>query len=460
MAEVENNMSDTVNNEEVEFDADVFDSMLHGTFDESQEELEESVEDDVEDTEDFDEEDSEDEEDTDQEDELESDEELDEDDDGDLDEDLEDADEDEEEDTLVEDDSSDEEGGDTEDEDDAPDDEAELEVDGDTDEESEDDTETEEDNDGDDSETTDKIDYKKFYDSVVNTEFTVNGKKVKGFADPQKIIQSQQMAGGFAEKMAGFKKYRPYMAPLKDRGMLDDPAKFDLAMNLIDGDKEAIKAHLKSLNLDPMDLDMDEIEYTATPATASQETLVIEDTLDRAKSMGVEDRVRQVIGNEWDPESFQEFVSNEAVRNDLLNHMETGAYDMVQDKISEMSRLDYNGSFNNMRTIDKYRTAVIELQKENANRTPEVQESTPAPAPSRAKAVKSEKDKIVKARREEEYKEKAAKREANIIQKRKRAASMSKKKPRSKPKAKFDPMELEGSELEAHLDFLMSGGRG
>ena len=453
-------MGDTVKNNEVEFDADVFDSMLHGTFDESQEEPEENVEDDVEDTEDFDEDNSEYEEDTDQEDELESDEDLDEDYDGDLDEDLDDTEEDEEEDTLVEDDSSDDEDSDTEDEEEVPDDETKSEVDEDTTKESEEEAETEEDSDGDDSETTDKIDYKAFYDAVVNTEFTVNGKKVKGFADPQKIIQSQQMAGGFAEKMAGFKKYRPFMAPLKDRGMLDDPAKFDLAMNLIDGDKEAIKAHLKSLNLDPMDLDMDEIKYDATPATTDPAALVIEDTLDRARGLGVEDRVRQVIGNEWDPESFQEFVSNEAVRNDLLNHMETGAYDIVQDKISELSRLDYTGAFNNMRTIDKYRTAVVELQKENANRTPEVQESTPTPAPSKAKAVKAEKAKIVSARKEEEYKEKAAKREAKITQKRRKAASMSRKKPRAKPKPKFDPMELEGEELEAHLDFLMSGGRG
>jgi len=351
--------------------------------------------------------------------------------------------------------------GGSEDEEDDSDDEEDLEVDEDTVENSEDTTETEEEGDGKDSENTDDIDYKAFYDSVVNTEFIVNGKKVKGFADPQKIIQSQQMAGGFAEKMAGFKKYRPYMAPLKDRGMLDDPAKFDLAMNLIDGDKEAIKAHLKSLELDPLDLDMEEIKYEATPTTADPAALVIEDTLDRAKSIGVEDRVRQVIGNEWDPESFQEFIDNEAVRNDLLNHMETGAYDVVQDKISEMSRLDYNGSFNNMTAVNKYRAAVVELQRENANRTPDVQESTQSTAPATdSKTIEAEKAKIVAKREAEEYKEKAAKREAKITQRRKKAASMSKRKPKAKPKPKFDPLELDGEELEAHLNFLISGGRG
>ena len=37
---------------------------------------------------------------------------------------------------------------------------------------------------------------------------------------------------------------------------------------------------------------------------------------------------------------------------------------------------------------------------------------------------------------------------------------MSKKKAKAKPKAKFDPMLLEGDEFEAHMNFLISGGRG
>ena len=211
---------------------------------------------------------------------------------------------------------------------------------------------------------TDEIDYKAFYDAVVNTEFVVNGKKTKGFADPKKIIQSQQMAGGFSEKMAGFKKYRPFMAPLKERGMLEDKAKFDLAMNLVDGDKEAIKEHLKSLKIDPLDLDMETIEYTPKPATTSEEALVLEDTMERARNAGIEDRVRDIVGKEWDDDSFKEFVTNSAVRNDLLNHIETGVYDTVQDKMLELSRLDYDGAYGDLSTVEKYRVAVRALNNE------------------------------------------------------------------------------------------------
>lgn len=459
---MESKMSDTIN-KEVEFDEDVFDSMLHGTFEESkvdEEDENEGVEEDEADTaEDFDEEDDEDQEDTDQEEEFEEDEDLDEADDGELDEDSEDEEEDEEEDSLVKDYDSDDEDSDDEDEEDDAD-EADESEDDNTNEESEDETDTEEPNDGE-VQDTDEVDYKAFYDAVVNTEFVVNGKKVKGFADPQKIIQSQQMAGGFSEKMAGFKQYRPFMAPLKDRGMLDDQAKFDLAMNLVDGDKEAIKQHLQSLNIDPMDLDMEQIDYSGKSNVASQESLIIEDVMERAKGAGIEDRVRNVIGKEWDAESFQEFVSNDAVRNDLLSHMESGAYDAVQDKMNEMSRLDYNGAFGAMNTISKYRAAVGELQRESAN-TPQkkVVEKAPTKPAVKKASVKAEKAKIEKARQEEKYKAKATEREAKIAKQRNKAASMSKKKPKAKPKAKFDPMALEGDEFDAHMDFLISGGRG
>ena len=449
-------MSDTIKETEVEaeFDQDIFDSMLHGTF----EGEDEGVEDDADSAEDFNEDDNEDHEDTDQDAESGTEDELDEADDGELDEESDSTDEDEEEDTPVEDyDSDDEADEDTEDEEDEADEATDSEDDN-SGEESEDDADTEDQSDGDDSDT-DKVDYKAFYDAVVNTEFVVNGRKTKGFADPQKIIQSQQMAGGFSEKMAGFKQYRPFMAPLKERGMLEDQAKFNLAMNLIDGDKEAIKAHLQSLNIDPLDLDMDKIDYSGKSTLASQEALVIEDVMERAKASGIEDKVREVVGKAWDAESFKEFTDNEAVRNDLLNHIETGVYDTVQDKIAEMSRLDYNGTFGSMSTVNKYRAAVRELQASQ----PAAPAAPVTPAPTQVvkkSNVSSEKAKIEQSRKEAEYKEKAAKQEAKLTQQRKRAASMSKKKPKATPKAAFDPMKVEGEELDSLMDFLIAGGRG
>lgn len=445
-------MSDTVKVEDEieEFNEDVFEAMLHGTFEEDT-----GVEDDADNAEDLD---NEYQEDTDQEEESDEEDYSDEASDGELDENSDSEEDDEEEDTLVEADDSDDEDDSADDEEEDAD-EADKSEEEDIDEESEDNTDTEDQSDGEGSDT-DEVDYKSFYDAVVNTEFVVNGKKVKGFADPKKIIQSQQMAGGFSEKMASFKQYRPFNAALKERGMLEDQAKFDLAMNLIDGDKEAIKAHLQSLNIDPIDLDMDKIDYSRKSTLASPESLVIEDTMERARASGIEDKVREVVGKQWDAESFQEFTSNDAVRNDLLNHIETGVYDTVQDKMAELSRLDYNGAYGSLSTVNKYRAAVKELQAEQAAK-PVAPVTTPAKAAPAAKqsSVKAEKAKIEAARKDAEYKNKAAAREAKLTQQRKRASSMSKKTTKPKAKPVFDPMKIEGTELDDLMNQLISGGR-
>jgi hypothetical protein len=446
-------------NKEVEFDDDIFDSMINGSF------VEEDSSDAVggdgaeEPMEDPDE--SEHQEDTEVDDEYEEDD-TDEAGDGELDEEEIDEDVEDGEDSLVGDDSLDEEDDDAEDEVDNSDEENEAEAE-DIDDESEDDTDTEEPSDGE-APATDAIDYKSFYESVVNTEFTVNGRKTKGFSDPKKIIQSMQMAGGFSDKMAAFKQYRPFMGPLKDRGMLEDQTKFDLAMNIMDGDKEAMKKHMASLSIDPLDFDMDDIAYEAKSTTATNESLVVQDALDRARNSGVEERLRDVVGNQWDEKSFSEFVSNPSVREDLINHLETGVYDKVQDKINQMKMSDYNGSFNDMNAICKYRAAVVELQIEAAVVRAPV---TPTPQPAVAKpvkqaasaSVKQEKANIAAARKEAEYKKQVSARNAKTADDRRKATSLSKRKAPAKAKAKFDPMALEGEEFDAHMELLMSGGR-
>jgi len=451
-----------------EFNEDIFDAMLSGTFEEAAddideiEEVESGEEEDstiVEDEDPQDDtEDDEYDEDTDLEDDADEEDLPDDLDDGEDDEELDSEVDDEEEDTLVEDDDLD---ADDEDEEDDVDDtdipsEDEALID-----DAEDGTETEENNDGDAPET-DGIDYKSFYDAVVNTEFTVNGRKTKGFSDPKKIIQSMQMAGGYSDKMAGFKKYRPFMAPLQERGMLDDQSKFDLAMNIIDGDKEAIKKHLQSLEIDPIDLDMEAIDYSRKITTASDASLIVDDAIERAKSGGYEDRFRQVIGKEWDEASFNEFVDNPAVRNDLLAHMETGAYDKVTDRMAEMRRLDFNGAYGNLSTISQYRAAVADLQRE-AEATPSKAPVAPVKAPTKTvkekPSVKEEKAKIRQARKEAEYKKEVEAKNAKVAKQRKRATSMSKKKPKTRPAAKFDPMKVEGEELDALMEHLINGGR-
>ena len=336
----------------------------------------------------------------------------------------------------------------------------------------EDSTETDTTEDGSEVKTTDTIDYQKqyadlvekskaateFYEKVAGVKFKANGKEVEGFKDPQKIIQAQQMAYNYSEKMAGFKQYRPYMGPLKERGMLDDPTKFDLAMSLIDGDKEALKQHMANIGVDPMELDMETISYTAAPKTSSRDMLAIEDALEAAKTHGVEDKVYSTVMKEWDDDSFKEFIGNKAVQNDLITQMASGDYDVVMGKVAQLSVID--DSFSNMKMVDKYRAAINELNSEVAPATSPTPATTVTPEVPivDTQALAAEESAKIAAKAVEEYKAKVNKaRNEKAKADREKATVASKPKSTTTSISKHDPMALSGKEISDMLDRMIMG---
>lgn len=295
---------------------------------------------------------------------------------------------------------------------------------------------------------------KQFYDAIANAEFVANGKKVKGFTDPEKIIRSQQMLHGYSDRMKGFNEYRPFMKALKDKGLLEDESKFNFALSLLDGDKAAIKQHMKSLNIDPVDLELDESAYKQKNYVTSKEALVLEDTLQIAKETGIEEKLRKTIGEQWDTESFNEFVKNPEVRQDLMEHMQSGAFDLVQDKIREMELLDNFGTFRNMKSTDKYRQAVQLVNRDLAAK----KSSEPDRMQHQGNAHMNRIDTSLElAKKQAEYKAQVEQKNKEADEARKKAAMMSKKKIANTQTKKFDPLALEGDELDSFVDSLISG---
>lgn len=345
---------------------------------------------------------------------------------------------------------------------------------GDEKDESNSDDNTESESNADENKST--VDYKSFYEALTNAEFKANGKMVKGFTDPSKIIRAQQMLYGFEEKMSGFKQYRPFVGSLKKTGMIDNPEKFNMMMDIMSGDKEALKAFIKSSNIDPIiDLDLDTVNYNGKNYIDSKQSLDIEDTLEIAKNLGIEDKFRETVGKRWDDESFKEFTSTPEVREDLLEHMtnrinpndETSPiiYDAVQDKIAEMKLLDNNGMFGAKSSINQYRAAVValsnDLKARSANQQVVKKDENNAtitkdqPKQTTIADVEAEKAKILQKRKEDEYKVELERKEKLDAEKRKKASSVSKTKPTTvEKKQKFDPLALSGDDFRSYFDSL------
>jgi hypothetical protein len=317
--------------------------------------------------------------------------------------------------------------------------------------------------------------YKSFYEKVTSTEFKANGKTVKGFTDPDKIIKAQQMLYGFENKMAGFKKYRPLLSALDKSGMIENHDKFNLMMDVMNGDREALKHFISINKVDPIvDLDLDDIKYTGANYVETDEAINIKETLERAREVGVEDKFRTVVGSEWDTDSFKEFSAKPQVREDLLYHMTNKLdnddnsptiYDAVQDKIRELRLLDTSGRFSSKNSINQYREAVAVLAEERKsiaekaaeqhqkNKPAEAQEAAPKVVDK--SKVEAEKAKILEKRQKEEYAAKVKAEQAKVAEKRKKASSVSTSKPKVTTKEpKFDPLKLTGKDFFEVFDMI------
>lgn len=375
------------------------------------------------------------------------------------------------------------------DENDESDDGNTQEEDGDDSEDNSDDTNDK--NDGSNQDTTD-IDpaefakLKSFYEKVTG-EFKANGKTIKGFNDPEKIVQGLQKAIGFEEKNAIINKHKKFLAPLKEKGFLDNPDKFNLAMSIMDGDPEAIKKHLKALEINPvLDLDLEEIKYMPKQHIASDGKVILDEAFETADTYGIKDKLSEVLGSEFDDDSFQDFIKYPKLRNDLIEHIQDGTYDLVKSKIDEIRLTDIGGEFKSAKTVDQYRFALELLGKEySENKTTNVEQDnssnnnanintntvTKTDDKSNKAVIKNTADNIMSqavvlddkrraeilAEEEEKFRaETAAKLAADKA--RKEAASVSKTKtaPKSsEKKQEFDPLKLEGDDFRKYFNTLM-----
>ena len=304
---------------------------------------------------------------------------------------------------------------------------------------------------------------KKFYDEIANAEFIANGKKVKGFTDPSKIIRSQQMLHDYSNKMRGINEYKPYLKALKEKGIIGDEEKFNFAMSLLDGDKATIKKHMEALKIDLVDLELDEdSKYVPKNYIPSKQSMVLDETMEIASNIGVDSKLRSVIAKDWDDDSFAEFLNNPSVRNDLLTHMQDGTYEIVQNKINELEMLDMNGSYRGLKSTDKYRAAIAEINRENQSRTvnPSAYQNQYAnQQQNNGSYIDAERARLADlAAKEAEYKAMAEKK-LRDDEARKKAAMITKKKTTTVTQKKFDPLELEGDALDEFVNELISSSK-
>lgn len=277
------------------------------------------------------------------------------------------------------------------------------------------------------------------------------------------MVKARQMAGGLNEKFKAIKEIRPFLEPLKSRGLIDDPSKFNLAMQIIDGDKEALKQLMQERGIDPLvdeDMDMENIQYQEKNTLSSKEAIIYDDSLAVAKQYGVEDKFNKVVLDEWDSKSLSVILGDSSLATEvsarLSQQISNGIYDEVMSEVENFESRDIDGSFGAKTSIEKYNIAADIVNARHFGKSSEKQVTENQVDVSK---VEKAKKRIEEKRKKDSYTKKVKEQNRRADSERKKATASSSKKSKVAPAKKVDPYSLEGDDLDEFVNELMDSFR-
>ena len=203
-----------------------------------------------------------------------------------------------------------------------------------------------------------EIDYKAFYESVTK-DFKAAGKMMPGVKDPDKFIKALQMATDYALKTAALKPV------LKKAKMLEDVTdeEFTEMLDFRKRNPEVIKKALKEANLDPIDLDLEDIQYTPQSKIMSDADYEFKETIEK---LSQEDavafqRTQNIVLNELDNSSKTTVLSNPHILAALQSEVASGRFEKIQAQALQLKAF---GGYNNVPDIELYSFIANEMDKQ------------------------------------------------------------------------------------------------
>ena len=203
-----------------------------------------------------------------------------------------------------------------------------------------------------------EVDYKAFYESVTK-DFKAAGKVMPGVKDPDKFIKALQMATDYALKTAALKPV------LKKAKMLEDVTdeEFSEMLDFRKRNPEVIKKALKEAQLDPLDLDLEDIQYTPQSKIMSDADYEFKETIEK---LSQEDavafqRTQNIVLNELDSNSKTTVLSNPHILSALQSEVASGRFEKIQAQALQLKAF---GGYNNVPDIELYSYIASEMDKQ------------------------------------------------------------------------------------------------
>ena len=203
-----------------------------------------------------------------------------------------------------------------------------------------------------------EIDYKAFYETVTQ-DFKASGKVIPGVKEPEKFIKALQMATDYALKTAALKP------ALKRVKMLDgiSDEEFTEMLDFRKRNPEVIKKALKEAQLDPLDLDLEDIQYTPQSKIMSDADYEFKETIEK---LSQEDavafqRTQHIVLNELDTTSKTTVLSNPHILSALQSEVASGRFEKIQAQALQLKAF---GGYNNVPDIELYSFIANEMDKQ------------------------------------------------------------------------------------------------
>jgi hypothetical protein len=199
--------------------------------------------------------------------------------------------------------------------------------------------------------------------------FKANGTTIE-IRDPNELISLAQKGINYTQKMQKLNPHLKIVESLKKANLLDENV-INTLIDINNGDKDAITAHLKKLNINVYnDIDLEK-ESSYQPKNH-----IISDTVYNSEQVIRDINEDQEYGKpflnhitNWDEQSQIKLSNNSLDLQQLYEHKKSGLFDVVN---AEATRQKVLGNFTGMSMLDTYATVGKQMQEKGLLNNPNV----------------------------------------------------------------------------------------
>ena len=247
--------------------------------------------------------------------------------------------------------------------------------------------------------------------------------KVSGEAVQVKSVQDlrnlAQMGIDYSRKMRDIKPLRAVGETLAKAGIIVDGQVDETALarlvDIANGNKDAIAQLMQEKEIDPLDVDTDDVTYVPETQVVSESTLALQDVEKELVSRGTVDKVTSELMN-MDAKSKEFFTEDPSRLLSLEQDISSGTYAQVMQQVRYEKTL---GRMSDMSDMEAY----IALVSQAAQQTPNTVQTEPQAQPSVQKPSRAKR----------------------------KAAGISKRAPANNSKPKYDYVNMSDEEFEKLL---------